>query len=364
MNKFQRRKRSNFFSKNKIKIIIIIILFFVVSLASAYSLLDRRLDLNGTATVGDIASACGYSATYSVANSWSSDSKYYYIINLRINNTTNTAVYSWTGKLKGPNDMAVTSNYITSATLDGYVVTFTPQSWNSQINANSYIDMQLTISTSSSTFDPYWIKIDDCTVYTGSGVDPEPDPTPDPGVDLVSLTLTPTTYTAAVGESFTMLATKNPSNAGATLTWTSSDTSVLTVSSTGVVNTLAAGSATITVSSGSILATSTITVQAQESTTVVTFTKTGWWGSEVIQFDIKITNNGTSPITYCSFDLGVPENTTYTFWSSLTNNGNVIISRNTIAANGSQDFYGQLSIPSGYSSSNYLTPTVTNIYSK
>lgn len=364
MNKYKKRKIKKALASNKIKIILFIIAFFVVSIGSAYSLLNKQFNISGSATIGDNETACGFSAVYSQGSTWTDSSRHYYILNLRINNTTDTTIYNWTGKIKGPNDMILTSNYISSSTIDGYVITFSPQSWNSQINANSYIELQLTISTVETSFDPTWIKINDCTVYTGTGVDPDPDPTPDPAVDLQSLSLSPTSYIASVGETFALTVTKNPTNAGAQLTWTSSDPSVATVSSTGNVQTLSAGTTTITVSSGNISATSTITVQVQESTTAVTFTKTGWWGSEVIQFDIKITNNGTSSITYCSFDLGMPTGTTYTFWSSLTNQGNKIISNNTIAASGSQEFYGQLSIPSGYSSSNYLTPTVTNVYSR
>lgn len=363
MNKFKKRKK-NFNNKTKLKVILIIITLFVVTLGSAYSLLNKQFNIYGTTTIGENESTCGFSANYSLGNTWTDNSRKYYIINLRINNTTDTTIYSWTGKIKGQNDMQLTSGYISSSTINGYIITFNPQSWNSQINAHSYIDMQLTISTVETNFDPTWIKINECTVYSGSGIDPNPDPTPDPSVDLQSLSLAPTSYTATIGESFTMLATKTPNNAGAELSWLSSNPNVATVSATGIINALASGTTTITVYSGNISATSQITVQVQQSTTNVIFTKTGWWGSEIIQFDIKITNNSSTNITYCSFDLGMPNNTTYTFWSYLSNNGNKIISNNTIAANSSQDFYGQLSIPSGYSSSNYLTPTVTNIYSR
>ena len=77
------------------------------------------------------------------------------------------------------------------------------------------------------------------------------------GVRLISLDKT--TASVAAGDSVTLTATTIP--AGETVTWTSDDTSVATVSS-GTVTAVAAGTATITATVGTTTATCTVTVTA------------------------------------------------------------------------------------------------------
>jgi uncharacterized protein YjdB len=78
-----------------------------------------------------------------------------------------------------------------------------------------------------------------------------------------SVTVSPTTASVAVGATTTLTATVLPSNAtNKNVTWSSSNTSVATVSSSGVVTGVAAGSATITVTTqdGGLTATCAVTV--------------------------------------------------------------------------------------------------------
>jgi uncharacterized protein YjdB len=84
-------------------------------------------------------------------------------------------------------------------------------------------------------------------------------------VAVTSVTMSPTSASVALGATTTLSATVNPSNAtNKNVTWSSSNTGVATVSSTGVVTGVAAGSATITVTTadGNRTATSAITVTA------------------------------------------------------------------------------------------------------
>lgn len=67
------------------------------------------------------------------------------------------------------------------------------------------------------------------------------DVTPNPGVSV-----SPRTKTLTVGDEFTMGVSANPSNA--TVTWTSSSTTVATISSAGEIEAKAAGTTTITAS--------------------------------------------------------------------------------------------------------------------
>ncbi len=89
--------------------------------------------------------------------------------------------------------------------------------------------------------------------YTGGGVN----------VPVTGVTLSPASVSLALNETTTLIATITPSDASnKSVTWTSSNTAIATVSSTGVVTGKAAGSATITVKTadGNKTAASAITV--------------------------------------------------------------------------------------------------------
>jgi uncharacterized protein YjdB len=103
-----------------------------------------------------------------------------------------------------------------------------------------------------------WMDIDYITVGSSSII------------PVTGVTVSPTTLSLTVGQTSTLTATVSPANAtNKNVTWSSSNTSVATVSSTGVVTAVAAGSATITVTTvdGSKTATCAVTVTAGGSTT-------------------------------------------------------------------------------------------------
>ena len=87
---------------------------------------------------------------------------------------------------------------------------------------------------------------------------------------------------------------------------------------------------------------------------------TNSWASS-IQFKITISNNTENDIQGCSFNLDIPEGSTYTFWSNCTNNGNNISYNQSIASNTSTEIYGQIDLPEGYLAEDYLAPNITNL---
>jgi uncharacterized protein YjdB len=93
----------------------------------------------------------------------------------------------------------------------------------------------------------------------------------DRAIDTVELT--PPSPTLSAGETVTMVARARDANgstiAVSPLTWSSSDASVATVSSTGVVSAIAAGSVRIAVSARGVSATATVTVTARPTASVV-----------------------------------------------------------------------------------------------
>jgi uncharacterized protein YjdB/glycosidase len=100
-----------------------------------------------------------------------------------------------------------------------------------------------------------------------------------PVVPVTGVSVTPTTATVKAGLTIQLSATVAPANAtNQNVTWTSGNTAVATVSTTGLVTGVAAGTATITAKTadGAHTATAAITVQAASSFTVNFFKPTNW----------------------------------------------------------------------------------------
>jgi hypothetical protein len=111
--------------------------------------------------------------------------------------------------------------------------------------------------------------------------------TPTP-VAVTGVSVSPTSASVAVNGTQQLAATVSPANAtNPAVSWTSSNTAVATVSSTGLVTGVAAGTATITVTTqdGAKTATSAITVTAPAST--LTIRARGTCGSETMELRVN-----------------------------------------------------------------------------
>ena len=100
------------------------------------------------------------------------------------------------------------------------------------------------------------------TLGFGDGSVLDPDPQPDP-VAVTGVSVSPTSASLDVNETVQLVATVSPEDAtNKDVTWSSNNTSVATVSSTGIVTGVGEGSATITVTTddGGFTATSSVTV--------------------------------------------------------------------------------------------------------
>jgi acid phosphatase type 7 len=80
------------------------------------------------------------------------------------------------------------------------------------------------------------------------------------GPTLKSVTVTPSSASIAVGGTVQLTATASPPKAASSFTWSTSNAAVATVSASGLVTGVAAGTATIRASSGGVIGTSTVTV--------------------------------------------------------------------------------------------------------
>ncbi|MFC1478942.1 kelch repeat-containing protein, partial [Candidatus Margulisiibacteriota bacterium] len=84
-------------------------------------------------------------------------------------------------------------------------------------------------------------------------------------VSITSVTITPATITMPLGETYTLTATVQPTDASQSVVWQSSDSSIVTVSNAGVVTAVSVGYATITAASASnadVTGTCAVTVEA------------------------------------------------------------------------------------------------------
>ena len=117
-------------------------------------------------------------------------------------------------------------------------------------------------------------------------------------VKPTGITISKKTLTLTEGEDETLTATVLPSNAtNKTVTWTSSDTSIATVSSAGKVTAVAEGTAIITVSTfNGYKETATVTVEAKEIPIIengIYFEKPSNWGTNINVYLYSSATNST-----------------------------------------------------------------------
>src|SRR5690349_21662143 len=80
------------------------------------------------------------------------------------------------------------------------------------------------------------------------------------GPGVKSVTVTPSSATIAVNDNVQLTATVSPAKAASGVTWSTSNAGVATVSTSGLVTGVAAGTATIRATAGGVSGSSTITV--------------------------------------------------------------------------------------------------------
>jgi len=98
---------------------------------------------------------------------------------------------------------------------------------------------------------------------------------------LTTITVTPATPSLVAGNTLQMIATGtyddgSTKNVSGTATWTTSDSSVATISSTGLLAGVATGTATITATSGAITGTTTATIQVAGLQSITLTPSAGW----------------------------------------------------------------------------------------
>lgn len=378
MNRLKIRRLKNKLSNNKTKIILIVLIIFVFMLGSAYALLNQNFKISGTATVGNESIKCDINVEgdFSIASSWGDNE----IGDLKITNNTGETLNGFIIKMKVPVETKIRAydgfesngeEYIIP-NADGIITLETLEvsgmEWFYMFPpGDKTIQLHFTIPgiTTGNPILPEWITFNGCKVY-GSGT-----VTPDPDVSLTGLEISPKEYTMTVGETAPLTVIKTPSNADADITWSSSDDSVVSVSSSGQITAIKEGTAIITAKSGDITATSTITVKANSNPPTsdeveIVFDAPNSWGDVntgySANFNIKLTNTSDNSISSIKFTVGLPSGTKYTLWTGNTSvDGNDFTYSYTLNKGESVTIYGQFTMPAGYELSDYKNPNITNI---
>lgn len=450
MSRIKMRRLKKRLSDNKPKILVFSVFFLLLFIGTGYAISNSILNIDGIAKIEKEESSCllNISTSYYQRARWgdNSGSTIYNII-IDITNNGDENIVGWEIKIKGPSDINVWANADTS--IDDGVATLIDLSWNGTIEAGKTLSLDLSIITVEEveTVDEIldYITFNGCTVYKNSNSSEE---IPDSTVTLKSLQINPSEYNMTIGETANLQITKQPSNASANLSWTSSDNSVVSVTNDGTITALATGTAIITVSSGDISSTCNITVSKltslsispSEYTMIVgdTFALTATlkpanadvtlnWSSNddnivsvddqgiitanaigkaiitlqadgiiavstinvvdeitepdnggldinfstsydydrEIHFNISITNNTLSDISKFSFYLNMPDGTTYTLWSNpgaTIEDNKFTFNLWTVLSVGKKiEITGQIKLPEGYSSADYLQAEITDI---
>lgn len=216
---------------------------------------SASLDYNGSATFTASATTTPAYTTYT----FNGDTYYYYnntMNNAAPSSTTSGITYSWT--LSGAANSYLSPNSGTGSTITITHSTQAPDDANSTLSVTASANGQSATSTSNATVTAEAPKVDPTGITLSSG----------------------TSMTVSVGSTGTITYSLQPNPCYNNVTFTSSNTSIATVSNSGVVTGVAAGSATITVSakkidgSTSVDLTKTVTVSVRDkvATPTISFT--------------------------------------------------------------------------------------------
>ena len=99
------------------------------------------------------------------------------------------------------------------------------------------------------------------------------------------MSVSPTSKTLNIGETVQLTGTKNPSTTSEGTQWTSSNTSVATVSNSGLVTAKAAGTATITFKNSASTKSASCTIKVLSGDIIIGTGEDGYSGGSLIKYN-------------------------------------------------------------------------------
>lgn len=187
-------------------------------------------------------------------------------------------------------------------------------------------------------------------------------------VTLNSITINKSQLTLLVGNTSTLIATKNPENAPGDIVWDSSASDIVSVDQNGNIEAKTIGTAVITASVGNISAECTVIVteQASDSPIIANIIVTGDRNeTDIWNGRITITNNSGRTITNWSLTLDLPDGSSCNIWYTPNgiNRTGLTFSGTNFAADSEISLDGAFMLPSGYNWDDYLDKEIpiTNV---
>lgn len=433
--------------RNSLKAFLIIAVAGAFFVSTAYALSNQLFTISGSAAIFDYGDCpADISYAYTITSSWGDASSGYTFQNkLSVTNNSNIDINGWTIVFKGPSDLTITT-FTAESTVDQGEITISPTgsyTWAADILAGTTRDIEYQAHTAEPTLELEYLYFNSCMVITGGNDSPLRDFTLEPSqinlhinqsanitihkmpvdaradftytsnntsvatvsasgvvtgvstgttsiqiaangivktvpvtvskeqISLTSLSISPKSNQMKVGDEKTLTITKKPADAGDVITFTSSNPSVATVDSNGKIVALSDGTTTITASAGNLTDTATVTVirDATKEDIEATFSHQ-YYDNRNIQFAINLANIGTGIIHRISFKISFPSGTTWTYWNnwpamfSADRDGTTLTSTNSgLSLEGGSyiNFTGNVTLPNGYNSSDYLSPLIYDI---
>lgn len=193
----------------------------------------------------------------------------------------------------------------------------------------------------------------------------------DDHVVLTALTASVQNNKMKVGDEQPLIITKDPADAGDIINYSSSNPSIATVDASGKITAIKEGLVTITASAGDLSSSVNLTIirDALHEDIEATFSYM-YYDSNNIQFTINLANVGHSEIHKITFKISFPSGTTWNYWNNYpamfvadstgttltSTNSNLLLERGSYI-----NFTGNVTLPNGYSSTDYLDPTIYDI---
>ena len=179
----------------------------------------------------------------------------YFALGYKTKTTDGTEIYVWRnkGKFGLPGETNITENDGTDA--NGQQLVYTGVSTVHKFTEIGNLPAKSTIVDTS---------VNPIAESDFFGTVQTPDSVNDAPIVVTGISVAPTTATLSIsgGDTQQLTATLSPSGATGTVTWTSSDDTIATVSAAGLVTPVAVGSATITATCEGFNATCAVTVEA------------------------------------------------------------------------------------------------------
>ena len=313
--RIKRRARQKKQTPHTNKTIIIVLFVLLIAISTAYAFFSSSVGINGVVELIPPHRYSGWGkVTATLENTWGDPQRPSYQYNLKIENTSHNDIDGWEIRMNIPTDTVISGGGNGLYTIENgiLIITDTGEASNKLITPGNSRTPYIQFNTSDVNFEVTFLMLNGVEMNLSNVT-----------VDPTAITLNDLSTTLYVGETQDLIVIFTPSNGTGTVTWTSSNNSIATVNSEGVVTAVSAGNCYITATCNSLTArcnVSVLSTASQSSNLEVDFTVATSWpsGSKYcIQYNTKIKNISSNPVNGWSFELELPAGSSYMYgWNA------------------------------------------------